>query len=216
VIDWTSSDNSIATVSNGQVTAVKKGKATITAASEGVKGSALVNVGPAPVKSVSVNPATRTLVAGSSTLLTATVTDVNDATVSNPTVTWNTSDAQIAGVSSGGTVTTLKTGTATITATSDGVSGSAKITVTPAAVASVSVTPKIATLVKGQTVQLTATVLDKYGNVVPGAPVTWSVSSGRTASVSSTGKVTAKRGGIVTVKATSSGKSDSALITVLD
>jgi trimeric autotransporter adhesin len=216
VVNWSSSDSSIATVSNGAVNAVKKGKATITAESGGVKGSAVVNVGPAPVKSVSVNPGTKTLVAGTSTQLTATVTDVNDATVSNPTVTWNTTDAQVAGVSGSGAVTTLKVGTATITATSDGVSGTARITVTPAAVAAVSVTPKLATLTKGQTVQLTATVFDKYGNVVPGAPVTWSVSSGRTASVSSTGKVTGKREGLVTVTATSSGKSDTALITVVD
>jgi uncharacterized protein YjdB len=216
VITWTSSDNSIATVSNGKVTGVKRGKATITAESDGVKGSATVNVGPAPVKSVSVNPGSKTMLAGTTTQLTATVTDVNDATVSNPTVTWNTSDAQIAGVSANGSVTTLKAGTAIVTATSDGVSGTASITVTPAAVASVAVAPKLATLVKGQTIQLTATVLDKYGNVITGAPVVWSVSSGRTASVSPTGKVTGKRGGVVTVTATSSGKSDNALITVLD
>jgi uncharacterized protein YjdB len=216
LISWTSSDNAIATVSNGLVTAVKKGKATITATSEGIKGTTLVSVGPAPVKNVSVSPGSTTMLAGTSTQLTATVIDVNDATVSNPTVTWNTSDAQVAGVSGNGTVTTLKAGTATITATSDGISGTASITVTPAAAASVTVTPKLATLVKGQSIQLTATVLDKYGNVVAGAPVTWSTSSGRTASVSTTGKVTGKRGGIVTIKATSSGTSDSALITVLD
>ena len=216
VINWSSSDITIATVSNGLVTGVKKGKATITAESGGVKGSALVNVGPAPVKSVSVNPGSKTLVAGTSTQLTATVTDVTDATISDPTVTWNTSDARIAGVSGSGTVTTSRTGTATITATSDGISGTASITVTPAAVASVVVAPKLATLAKGQTVQLTATVADKYGNVIPNAPVTWSVSSTRLASVSSTGKVTGKRAGLVTVTATSSGKSDSALITVLE
>jgi uncharacterized protein YjdB len=216
LIAWTSSDNNIATVANGLVTAVKKGKATITAESEGIKGTATVTVGPAPVKNVSVNPGSKTLVAGTTTQLTATVTDVNDVTVSNPSVTWNTSDAQVAGVNANGVVTTLKAGTATITATSDGVSGTASITVTPAAVASVSVTPKLATLSKGQSIQLTATVLDKFGNVVTGAPVVWSSSSGRTASVSSTGKVTAKREGLVSVTATSSGKSDSALITVLD
>jgi uncharacterized protein YjdB len=217
LIAWTSSDTRIATVDNaGNVTGVKKGNATITATSEGVKGTAKVQVGPAPVSSVSVSPSTKTLTAGTSTQLSVSVTDVNGATVSSPTVTWNTSDAQVAGVTSNGTVTTAKAGTATITATSDGVSGSADITVQPGAVASVSVVPKVATLQKGQTVQLTATAVDKFGNAITTATFTWSSNSGRVATVSSTGKVTGKRGGFATITASTGGKSDSSLITVLD
>ena len=60
------------------------------------------------------------------TQLTATVTDANGKTVSGATVTWATSDATVATVSSTGLVTSVAIGTATITATS----GSANTTAT--------------------------------------------------------------------------------------
>ena len=67
---------------------------------------------------------------GGTTQLTATVKDQNGATMASATVTWATSNASVATVSSTGLVTPVATGTATITATSG--SGSATATVTVA------------------------------------------------------------------------------------
>ena len=66
---------------------------------------------------------------GETSQLTATVKDQNGATMSGATVTWATSDAAVATVSSTGLVTSVADGTATITATSGSASGTATVTV---------------------------------------------------------------------------------------
>ncbi len=67
-----------------------------------------------PVTSVSVNPSTLSLVAGSTGLLTATVLPSNST---NKSVTWSTGNASVATVNSAGIVTAVAAGTANITAT---------------------------------------------------------------------------------------------------
>jgi len=70
----------------------------------------------------------------STTQLTATVTDASGETMSGATVTWATSDAAVATVSSTGLVTSVANGTATITATSGSTSAAASVTVATATV----------------------------------------------------------------------------------
>src|SRR5213079_2184625 len=70
----------------------------------------------------------------------------------------------VVGVNSSGLVTAVATGGATITATSEGQSGTASITVPPVPVATVAVTPASASVDEGKTVQLTATPKDAAGN----------------------------------------------------
>jgi hypothetical protein len=57
------------------------------------------------------------------------VKDANDSTMSGATVSWSTSAASVATVSSTGLVTSVADGTATITATSGSASGTAAVTV---------------------------------------------------------------------------------------
>jgi len=83
-----------------------------------------------PVASVSVAPATATVAVGSTTQLTATPKDANGGTLSGRTVTWASSNTSVATVNASGLVTGQVAGTATITATSEGQSGTAAITVT--------------------------------------------------------------------------------------
>jgi len=79
--------------------------------------------------SITVSPPTASLAAGDSVALTATVKDAQGNTISNPTITWSASDTDAAAISAGGVVSTLLPATDTITATSDGVSGTAVVTV---------------------------------------------------------------------------------------
>ena len=67
---------------------------------------------------------------GATSQLSATVTDQNGATMASATVTWATSDAGVATVSSTGLVTSVTYGTATITATSGSASATATVIVT--------------------------------------------------------------------------------------
>jgi hypothetical protein len=79
--------------------------------------------------SITVSPPTASLAAGDSVALTATVKDAQGNTISNPTITWSASDTDAVAVSASGVVSTLLPATDTITATSDGVSGTAVVTV---------------------------------------------------------------------------------------
>ena len=114
---WTTSDSSIATVSNGKVTAVEAGSVTITVTTEdGSKtASCLVRVSTVAVTGVSLNKTSLSLVAGSYETLIATVSPTN---ATNKNVVWSSSDDSIATVENG-VVTAVKEGSITITATTE-------------------------------------------------------------------------------------------------
>jgi len=112
-ITWSSSNKNIASVSsNGVVTGVKAGKATIIAKTEnGKTAKCVVTVVPLPSK-VTLNRTTMTIIAGKYFTLKATVTPSN---ANDKTITWTSSDETIAAVSSTGVVMGINKGTATIT-----------------------------------------------------------------------------------------------------
>ena len=133
-ISWTSSNSSVAKVSDGKVTAVKAGTATITATAGGKTASVVVTVAdnPVPVSSVSisgdgVSNGKLSLKSGASAQLTATVKPDN---ATDRKVTWTSSDSSVANVMGTGVVTAgSKAGTATVTATAGGKSASVQVTV---------------------------------------------------------------------------------------
>src|SRR5438094_367048 len=214
-VTWSSSNTSVATVSNsGLVSGVTPGSATITATSEGKSGTSTITVTPVPVASVEVTPATPSVQAGQTVQLTATPKDANGAPLSGRTVTWSSSNTAVATVSNGGLVSGVTPGTATITATSEGKSGTSSVTVTKVAVATVEVTPPSASVQAGQTVQLTATPKDAGGTPLSGRTVTWSSSNTAVATVSNSGLVSGVTPGTATITATSEGKSGTSSITV--
>jgi pectate lyase len=79
--------------------------------------------------SVTVSPASATLAKGSSRQFSATVKDANGATISEPSLTWTSSNPGVASVNASGVVNAHEAGTATVTATSNNVSGTASVTV---------------------------------------------------------------------------------------
>src|SRR5947208_271772 len=215
VVTWATSNAAAATVSaSGLVTGVAAGSATITATSEGQSGTAALTVTNVPVASVTVSPATASLTVGATTQLTATPKDANGTALSGRVVTWGTSNAAIATVSASGLARGVAAGSATITATSEGKSGTSAVTVTNVPVATVTVTPAIATLLMGATVQLTATPRDALGNPLSGRVVTWSSDALGVAAVSGSGLVSGLAVGGATITATSEGRSGSAAVTV--
>ena len=116
-VTWTSSDKSkVAVASDGTVTAVDKGSATITAkTSNGKEAICTVTVG-VPLKSISLNETSKTLKKGED--FTLIVTYNPEDTDAEKTVTWKSSNESVATVDSNGKVTVVAcVGTATITAT---------------------------------------------------------------------------------------------------
>ena len=141
-IAWSSTAPAIASVTtNGLVTAIAPGTATIRATDGAVGSSAVIVVQSAPpvgtpttpavesVAMVSVGPAEATIKVGLSLRMSATVRAATGATLTGRVVTWTSSAPAIGRVSSDGQVTAVAPGTATITATSEGKQGSATITV---------------------------------------------------------------------------------------
>ena len=134
VVTWTSNASGIADVSTtGLVTGrAAGGPVTITATSEGKSGTSSVTVTATaePVSSVEVTPGSATIVVGGTVLLTATPKDAGGQPLTGRTITWSTNASSVATVSNSGLVTGVGAGPATITATSEGKSGSSSITVT--------------------------------------------------------------------------------------
>jgi len=214
-ISWTSNNPSVATVNaSGLLTAVSLGSATITATSEGFSASAAVTVRPVSVAAVTVSPATSALLTEETAQLSATVVDSTGTVLTDRTVSWSSSDVAIASVSGTGQVTAVTPGTVTVTATSEGRSGTAFVTVTRPAVAAVQVSAASNEVPVSGTLQLTATSLDSTGSTLLGRAVIWTSSNTARATVSNTGVVTGVALGSVTITATSEGKSGSVALTV--
>lgn len=128
---WSTSNPSVAVVTNGVVTGKKAGAATITATTiSGNKTATSVVTVTAPTvvpTSVKLDKATLALTKSQSSTLKATVSPSNAA---NKKVTWKSSDTKIATVSTGGNVKGVASGTATITATTADGKKTATCTVT--------------------------------------------------------------------------------------
>src|SRR6266576_195206 len=132
-VTWTSSSPAVASVtSTGLEASVAPGTATITATSEGQSGAAAITVTVVSVASVAVSPATATVVVGQTAQLTATPKDASGNPLSGRVVTWASGATAVATVNGSGLVTGVSGGSATMTATSEGKSGTAAITVSAA------------------------------------------------------------------------------------
>ena len=110
---WTSSNDAVATVKDGVITAKSEGTATITAACGSAKAECVVTVlSPIPATGVTLDKTALKLYEGDAAKLTAMVKP-EDTT--DKTIVWTSSDKTIATVKDGA-VTAVKAGTATITA----------------------------------------------------------------------------------------------------
>ena len=209
-VTWSTSDVNIATVDNGKVTAVKEGTATITAKAGEKSATCKVTVSKnvVAVTEVTLNKTELSLKEGESETLTANVKP-DDAT--DKTVTWSTSDANIATVENG-KVTAVKEGTATITAKAGEKSATCKVTVSKnvIAVAEVTLNKTELSLKEGESETLTATVKPDDAT---DKNVTWSTSDANVATVDN-GKVTAVKAGSVTITAKAGDVSASCVVTV--
>ena len=218
-VAWSSSNPAVATVVGGTISAISVGSATITASSGGHQATVAVTVTPIPVATVSVAPTQKTVIVTQTTQLAATPMSAAGAALADRPVAWSSSDDAIATVSSTGLVTTKAVGTATISATSEGRTGTATITVIPVPVASLRITPGTAEIFMGEQHYFDVVTLDADGEVLTGRTVTWTSSDGTIATVfalnPTTGAVTGNNAGPVTITATSEGKSATLAVTVL-
>ena len=219
-VKWSSSNVAVATVDlMGKVTAKRAGTAIITAISEnGKTASCTITVNKKDtnitITEVRLNKSTETLKEGDTTTLTATVLPEN--TTDSKSVSWRSSNSEVATVDANGTVTAKRAGTAVITATStNGKTAGCTVTVSKKEIpiTEISLDKSSATLTEGETTTLTATVLPE--NTTDSKNVSWRSSNSEVATVDANGTVTAKRAGTVVITATSTnGKTAGCTVTV--
>jgi hypothetical protein len=205
-VTWNSTQAAIAAVSSsGMALSKQAGATTVTAVSGTVTGSAALTVSSAALVSIAVSPSNATVPKGETQQFAATGT-YSDASTQDLTASavWTTSAPSVATASSAGATAAQATGTATITATSGSISGNATLTVSPAVLLSIAVTPSNPTVPKGKTQQLVATGTYSDGSTqnLTGS-VLWAVAPGGIAAVSGTGMATAQSLGTATVTAAS-------------
>ena len=204
-VKWSSSNSRIATVVDGTVTGVSKGNTVIivTTVDGGFVDTCSVTVGdapvvPVPVTGVSLDKTSVTIGAGSTATVVATVSP-SDAT--NKGVTWSSSNNSVATVS-GGVITGVSGGTATITATTidGGKTASCTVTVSSSSVPVTGVTLRgVTTMEVGKTETFTVTVQPSDAT---NKGVIWNSSDASILSVSSNGAVKAVAVGTATVTVT--------------
>jgi len=171
------------------------------------------------VNTVVVSPASTSVAAGGTKTFTATAYDVSNQPINGVTFTWSaTTAAGNINASSGVLTASCSPGSAPagVTATANGKSGSADVTITQGAVATVAISPTSASLGAGGSTTFSATAKDACNNAVGGATFSWSVTQ-NAGTVTQAGVYTAPCGpgsynSAVTV--TSGGLNSSASITV--
>ena len=202
---WSSSNEAVATVSDGTVTAAKAGTTEITATAGNVKATCTVTVSDPVYKVTDIKltaAPSRRIAAGKKVKLKASIAPSN---ATDKSVTWTSSNKKVATVNAKGLVTFKKNAggkKVTITATAkDGNKKFAKITLTcmKGSVKSIKLSGKT-TVKSGKTTKLKAKVSTKNGKA--NKTVVWSSSNTKLATVDKNGKVKTVKGKKGTVKIT--------------
>jgi trimeric autotransporter adhesin len=215
---WTSSAPGVATVSDGTVTAVATGTATITAQLGSVSQTAAITV--EALTALVVSPANTSFAQDTSTHLTATGT-LADSTTQDLTssVIWTSSDPAVLlmSVASGskGSAEGQTAGNSTVTAAFSGIVAVAQVTVTGATLSTIDVEPQNPTIDLGS-----SQVFSAHGTFSDGTTqnitsiVTWTSSEVNVAFIDTTGGASTTGTGTTTIGAALNGVSGSTTLTV--
>lgn len=177
----------------------------------------ILGVPAADVLSVTVTPATASVLIGATQQYTATANYTDgSAHVVTTTSAWTTGSPLVAGVGAAtGLATGLTVGSAAISASFGGKTGSANLSVTaPITLASIAVTPATPAILVGATQQFVATGTYSNGSsAVIAAPV-WASGTLTVATINSTGLASGLIPGTSIISATSAGITGNAVLTV--
>ncbi|MBE5965283.1 MAG: Ig domain-containing protein, partial [Lachnospira sp.] len=193
-VTWTTSNSTVATVSNGMITAKGPGTATITATCGNKSATCTVTV-KQPLNSISLSDTNITMNVGTNEILSVVFNPSN--TTDSKTVIWTTSNSTVATVSNG-KITAKGPGTAIITATCGNKSATCTVTVKQP-LTGISLSSARLKLNVGES--NTLSVIYNEANTTDNRTVIWTTSNSSIATVSN-GKVVAVAPGTVTITAT--------------
>jgi len=216
LVTWSSSSTATATIdASGLLTAVAAGSTNVSATFAGISQSTSVTVTAPSIVSITVTPDDLTLGIGINLQFTATATYSDGSSQDLSTgVTWSSSSPSVTTINSSGMAITVAAGSTTITATVGAFSDTSTVTVVPAHLVSIAVTPATPSIAVGTTVQFTAVGSFDDGSTQLLTSLTWSSSSTSVASIDSIGFASSTGTGTATITATSGGVSGTASLTV--
>ena len=217
-VTWTSSSAAASINSSGLATGLSAGTSTIGAAYMGDTATATLTVTLPPVtlQSIAVTPASAMINKAATQQFTATGT-YSDSSTQNITsqVAWSSSVNGIASIDTTGLATAHLPGMTQIQATLSGQTGSATLTVNPATLTSIAVTPATATVANGTSQQYKAVGSFNDGSTQDmTSNVTWSSSNTAEATINSAGLASTLSTGTVTISAQSGGQTGTATLTI--
>jgi trimeric autotransporter adhesin len=192
---WLSSAPSVAGVdANGLATGLAAGQSTISVFYDSMSATASLTVTQAVLTNIVVTPVTTVVGINGNVQFTATgVFSDNSAQDLTSQVVWTSSNGAFAAISAGGLATGISAGTATITAISGTISGSATLNVTTATLIGITITPQNPIVPPHSRIQMTA-----IGNFSDGSSrvlthVSWHTTSPKYAMINSSGVLRTKR-----------------------
>jgi trimeric autotransporter adhesin len=178
---WAVEDSSVARVSDtGMLTGLRVGQTRVAASAEGKHSLADLRVRPRPVARVELDPSSASLQVRGTAQFEVTLRDSNGGVLLGRSVSWSSSAPDVAEVDSKGRVRGLRPGSATITAISEGKSGSAAVEVRPGQPAKLEQQGDDQSGGVGQPLPaaLVVRVKDRDDNPVSGVQVEWTVTHG--------------------------------------
>jgi hypothetical protein len=141
VVLWKSSNSGVAAINaSGFVNSIATGATIIQASSGSVVRSTTLTVSTVGLTSITINPANPTIAKGTLLKLTATANYTGGSTATLTSVAWRSSKPQFANVRGSGIVHGKKAGTATISASAFGITGTSTLTVGTGTLVSIQIT----------------------------------------------------------------------------
>jgi uncharacterized protein YjdB len=213
---WSSSSTSVLTIDqNGLSLAVGPGTSTVSVTSGGVSVSTSVTVTTATLVSLAIAPANSLMPDDAAKQFTATGTFSDNSTQDmTQSVLWSSSTPTVATITNLGFVTSLSTGTTTITAMLGSVSNSTTLTVSNVKLVSIAISPANPRVQKGTSLKLTAVGTYSDGSTATLANVSWRSSKNNLANMRGNGVLHAKKAGTLTVTASAFGITGSTSVTI--
>jgi uncharacterized protein YjdB len=216
-VEWSSDTPGVLRVNptKAVATAIAPGSALIKAMSEGNEGRLRVTVAPPRADAIVLKSPEKPIYVGDEVRLEATPRDKRGRVVSRP-VTWKSEDDSVATISLEGVLVARSAGSTRIAAELDEAGSSVAVTVLPARVAALHISPAPETITAGESFALTATPLDRWAGPLWGRTIAWSVSDVNVAVVTAGGWVITRNPGLVVLTATCEGASATVSVNVVE
>lgn len=216
-ITWSTTSSGIigfTDLGNGQVqvSGIASGSAVARASAGGQFADVAITV-VSNVDTIAMSPTNDTLVAlGDTARLTATPKDVNGVVLTGVAVTWTSLDPAVATVNGSGLVQAVANGTARIQASVDTITSIVPVVVSQA-VATLAISRDTLRLAAvGDTGSIVGTPFDRNANVATNHPPAYASSDTAVATVSATGLVTLRAGGVATITVSAGGQVATAVV----